>query len=388
MDRHDHEPEAPSGSDQLDRLRDAIDDVDRRLLDLLAERRDLVAAVARWKTEHGVPVYVPAREAALLEARRREAAARGVSPDLVEDLLRRIMRESYRAEGDHGYRCVLDDPRPVVVVGGHGAMGRLLGDLFARSGYPVRVLGEDDWDRADDLMAGAGLVLVSVPIDRTAAVIDRLRGRVPADAVLADVTSRKAEPVAAMLAAHAGPVVGLHPMFGPGTGSLAKQVVVRCAGRDGAAAAWLADQLRIWGATVVDVDPDEHDRAMALVQALRHFTTFVYGRHLQQEDADLAAMLAVSSPIYRLELAMTGRLFAQDPELYGDIIFGSDEGLALTERYGARFAEAVDMYRRGDRDQFRREFASVRDWFGPLAAAFLAESNALLAQADDRVDRS
>jgi chorismate mutase/prephenate dehydrogenase len=211
---------------------------------------------------------------------------------------------------------------------------------------------------------------------------------VPADALLADVTSRKAEPMAAMLAAHPGPVVGLHPMFGPTIGSLAKQVVVRCAGREDEAAAWLIDQLRIWGAAVVDADPEGHDRAMALVQALRHFTTFVYGRHLQQEDADLAAMLAVSSPIYRLELAMTGRLFAQDPELYADIIFGSTEGCALAERYGARFAEALDMYRRGDRDEFRREFASVRDWFGPLAGAFLAESNALLAQADDRVDRS
>jgi chorismate mutase/prephenate dehydrogenase len=33
-------------------------------------------------------------------------------------------------------------------------------------------------------------------------------------------------PLQAMLAAHQGPVLGLHPMFGPDSGSLAKQVVV------------------------------------------------------------------------------------------------------------------------------------------------------------------
>ena len=377
-------PDAPR---DLDQLRAAIDDVDRRFLDLLRERRDLVAEVARWKTTHGAPVYVPELEATLLRARRDEAIAAGVSPDLMEDLLRRIMRESYRAESDHGFRCVLDEPGPVVIVGGGGAMGKLLGGLFARSGYEVRVLETGDWDRAATILAGAALVLVSVPIAVTEGVVDRLQGLMPPGAVLADVTSRKAAPLAAMLRAHAGPVVGLHPMCGPTVPTLAKQVVVRCAGRDDDACTWVFDQFRLWGASIVEADAATHDHAMALVQALRHFATFVYGQHLQEEDADLNAMLEVSSPIYRLELAMTGRLFAQDPDLYTGIVFDSPEGLALAERFLDRFARAVDLYRRDDRAEFRRQFLAVRDWFGPLADTFLVESSALLAQADDRLDR-
>ena len=53
----------------------------------------------------------------------------------------------------------------------------------------------------------------------------------PADCILVDLASVKAEPLQAMLAAHKGPVLGLHPMFGPDSGSLAKQVVVYCDGR-------------------------------------------------------------------------------------------------------------------------------------------------------------
>jgi len=126
---------------------------------------------------------------------------------------------------------------------------------------------------------------------------------------------------------------------------------------------------------------------MALIQALRHFATFVYGVHLSEEDADLATMLDLSSPIYRLELAMTGRLFAQDPDLYTDIIFDSPEGLELAGRFSDRFAAAVDLYRRGDREAFRDQFLAVRRWLGPLADEFLVESSALLAQAGDRLDR-
>ena len=305
----------------------------------------------------------------------------------MEDLLRRIMRESYRAEGVAGYRCVLDAPRPVVIVGGGGAMGGLLGGLFTQSGFEVRILETGDWDRAETILSGAGLVLVSVPIDATVSVIESLRGLLPPDAVLADVTSRKVDALAAMLAVHPGPVVGLHPMCGPTVATLAKQVVVRCAGRDDAACGWVLDQLRIWGASVVDSGAESHDQAMALVQALRHFATFVYGVHLREENADLATMLDLSSPIYRLELAMTGRLFAQDPDLYTNIIFDSPAGLELAERFGDRFAAAVDLYRRGDRKAFREQFLAVRRWLGPLAEEFLAESSALLAQAGDRVDR-
>ena len=60
---------------------------------------------------------------------------------------------------------------------------------------------------------------------RAEAGIDR------ADAVLADVTSVKAGPVSAMLAAHPGPVLGLHPMFGPDVGSLSAQRIVSCPAR-------------------------------------------------------------------------------------------------------------------------------------------------------------
>lgn len=367
-------------------LRQLIDDVDRRFLALLAERRDLVAEVARYKTDHGTPVYVPEREAALLEARRAEARAAGLSPDLIEDLLRRIMRESYQAEGDHGYRCVLDDPVPVVIVGGRGAMGRLLDDLFTRSGYPVRILEADDWPDAPARLAGAGVVLVSVPIHTTIAVIEQLAPLLAPNVILADITSRKREVTAAMLAAHQGPVRALHPMFGPTVPSLAKQVVVDCGGRDLDASNWLLDQIRVWGAKVVPVDPDAHDRAMAVIQALRHFTTFCYGAHLAAEDVDLDTLLAISSPIYRLELAMTGRLFAQDETLYGDIIFGSQHGLELAERYLARLQDTVAVYRAGDREEFQRRFREIRQWFGPLADAFLAESSVLLAQARDRID--
>ena len=53
--------------DRLKPLRDAIDGVDRKLVELLHERARLAAAVGRVKEEHNAPVYRPEREAEVLQ---------------------------------------------------------------------------------------------------------------------------------------------------------------------------------------------------------------------------------------------------------------------------------------------------------------------------------
>ena len=374
-------------AEELNALRDKIDAVDKQLIDLLAARLALVGEVGEVKSRHGLPIYAPDREASMLARRRAEAEALGVPGDLIEDVLRRVMRESYILESasdkEHHFKCMKPELGKVVIIGGQGQLGRLFGNLFSLSGYRVETLGQADWPRADEILHGAGLVMVAVPIDVTCEVIDRL-GNLPENCLLVDVTSVKSEPLAHMLAVHQGPVLGLHPMFGPDVASLAKQVIVCCQGRDPAASQWLLDQMTIWGARLQQVEAKAHDEAMTLIQALRHFATFAYGWHLSREQANIDRLLALSSPIYRLELAMVGRLFAQDPHLYADIILSSPQNLAMIRRYYQNFGEALGLLERGDRDGFIEAFSQVSSFFGERADEFLRESRTLLAQANDR----
>ena len=336
---------------ELTALRDQIDEVDKALLNLLAKRLELVAEVGEVKSRFGLPIYVPEREASMLASRRAEAEALGVPPDLIEDVLRRVMRESYSSENDKGFKTLCPSLRPVVIVGGGGQMGRLFEKMLTLSGYQVRILEQHDWDRAADIVADAGMVIVSVPIHVTEQVIGKLPP-LPKDCILVDLASVKNGPLQAMLAAHDGPVLGLHPMFGPDSGSLAKQVVVWCDGRKPEAYQWFLEQIQVWGARLHRISAVEHDQNMAFIQALRHFATFAYGLHLAEENVQLEQLLALSSPIYRLELAMVGRLFAQDPQLYADIIMSSERNLALIKRYYKRFGEAIELLEQGDKQAF------------------------------------
>jgi chorismate mutase/prephenate dehydrogenase len=370
-------PESPLGE-----LRAQIDEVDEQLLDLLTRRLELVAEVGEVKGRHGLPIYAPEREASMIAAKRAMAQERGLSPDMVEDVLRRLMRESYTHERNMGFTRQAPDLGPVVIVGGGGRMGRLFGRMLTLSGYAVRVVEREDTpEQVAASVADAGMVLVSVPIHDTVAVIRGLPP-LPEDCLLVDLTSTKRAAMAAMLETHPGPVLGLHPMFGPDVDSFAKQVVAYVPGRFPERSGWLLEQIRLWGARMHAVEADEHDHAMGLIQALRHFSTFAYGWHLAHEDRDLDTLLALSSPIYRLELVMVGRLFAQDPELYYDIITGSSDAVELVERYHERYGEVIALLREGDREGFVRRFGEVGAWFGEHADRFLTESRVLLAHAD------
>lgn len=380
---------------KLSHLRNQLDSIDKEMLDLLARRFSLVSEVCEVKDLLGLPVYAPEREDAMFLSLRKEALEKGVPPDLIEDILRRVIRESYASKINASFKCFHQKLRTIVVVGGKGQLGRLFCRLFRSSGYQVEVLDRDDWGEtpendavsvAREKLQNAGLVLVVVPIHKTCDVI-RMLGVLPEDCILADLTSIKTKPLETMLACHKGPVVGLHPMFGPDISSIAKQVIVYCDGRSPEAYQWLLDQFRFWGMNVHPTSAMEHDKGMSFIQALRHFTSFVYGLHLAEENPDLTELTALSSPIYRLELAMVGRLFAQDAGLYGDIIMSSTQNIEMIKRFHARFGEAIQLLENDDKEGFVAAFKEVEEWFGDFAPRFMKESQNLLRQAQDTSQR-
>lgn len=266
------------------------------------------------------------------------------------------------------------EPKRVVIVGGGGMMGRFFGHRLGEAGHAALALEQDGWGQAPALLSGADLVLVAVPIDSTDEVIRRLGPLLPETAALADLTSIKAPYLDAMLRAHRGPVMGLHPMFGPGAESFLAQRVVACPGRGDEAFDWLLDLIEEDGGIVVRASAEEHDHLMTAIQAIRHFATFSLGVFLADEGFDPARTLAFSSPIYRLELDMVGRLFAQDPGLYVDIMLATEERRAAIARFAANATRLAGIVDRADRDGLIRRFAETSGRFGAETERALAES--------------
>jgi prephenate dehydrogenase len=260
-------------------------------------------------------------------------------------------------------------------------MTRLFGDL----GHRVLVADVDTEIGAAEAAAAADVVIVSVPIDATEAVIAAVGPHVREDALLMDVTSVKRAPVDAMLAATRASVVGTHPMFGASVHSLQGQRVVLCRGRGDAWADWLARTLTARGLVVTEATPEHHDRVMAVVQVLTHFQTQVLGLTLARAGLPLDETLRFTSPAYLLELYVAARHFAQSPALYGPLEMRNPELGAVTDAFRGAAAELAEVLRTGDQSAFEVMFAEVRAFFGDFTETALEQSSHLI---DRIVERS
>ena len=362
----------------LKALREALTGCDEQLVSLLSERMRLIHRVADFKAKAELPSFDREREGAHLDDLLARAAKVDLPADVVRDVFGTLFAASRAAQRQRLYAGA--ERFSIGILGGTAGMGAFLGRLFTAAGYEVETTGIDAGAPNVVVAARHDLVIVAVPIAVTVEVITEALPHVRAGACMVDVTSVKRAPMEAMIA-HAPEgvdVIGTHPMFGPQGADMDRQKVVLCAGRG---ETWLPRVRRLFeafGAEIVESTAEEHDAQMALIQVLIHEKTMVLGSVLERLKAGLERSLQFASPIYRAELAMVGRMFSQQAELYADILTSNPEGSRIShlfEQEAGHFARAVAMH---DRDTVVKRFREVAEYMKDFAAWAKKESDAIL----------
>jgi prephenate dehydrogenase len=218
----------------------------------------------------------------------------------------------------------------VGLIGGQGQMGRWFKRFFEGQGVRVLVADLDTPQTPQEVARLADVVIIAVPIPQVQQVVREVAGHLRPEAALMDLTSVKQGPMRAMLKHFPGEVVGTHPLFGPGEANMAGLTMVLCPGRGERWFTWLKTLLETAGARVKISTAAEHDRLMAVVQGLAHFTlialemairdlgvvsqdledfatpTFTtlhhLARHLLSQDATLYACIQLQNPANRMAL--------------------------------------------------------------------------------------
>ncbi len=234
-------------------------------------------------------------------------------------------------------------------------MGTFFRRIFEDEGWDVEVTGSRSRARNVEVAGRSEIVMVSVPIRVTAGVIGEIAPAMGPHQLLCDLTSLKIGPVTAMLGSRAD-VLGLHPMFGPSVSSLRGQTIVVTPARcRGGLCRELLDLFERRGARITCSTPEEHDRMMAVIQVMTHFATLSLAEGIRLLGTDLHRAFEFTSPVYRLELGLIGRLLGQDPELYCDMIRENPfSGDALE-----CFSRGVEMLRSSLAEREREAFIRI-----------------------------
>lgn len=370
--------------DLLKKQRLQIDEIDEKILDLLKERNKVSREVVKKKIESQLPIFVAKREYEKTRSFREKAEKRDLDPEWAEDFLRMIMSSSRASQSNQTFPRSTEEPKHILFIGGEGGMGKLYRSIAERSNYHTYSIDKGNWYELEEIAPQIDLAIVTVPINVTEKVIARLSPKLKANTILADFTSNKALPISAMLTHHSGPVLGLHPMHGPDVPNLSKQLMVVCPVRDAERSSWFVEQCKLWGMRIMEAEPEKHDHIMDMVQGLRHYVALLHGSFMKEFDLKPQDILDYSSPIYRAELMMTGRIFAQDAELYADIVFADKERRELLLKFFDHHQKLSGMVKQGNKKEFIQQFEEVTDFFGSFATQALKESGYLINRLADR----
>ncbi len=257
------------------------------------------------------------------------------------------------------------DEFTVGIIGGEGKMGSFFSPIFKKYAKKVLISSETSQMTNKKLVEASDIVIVTVPMDITPQVICEISPYLTENQLIVDLTSLKTRSCEEMLLSKAS-VIGMHPMFGPSVGGLEDQKVVLCPVRPGNYLKWLKDLLLAEGAKVIETDPETHDKMMALIQALTHFTSLLFVDCLSKQGIDFQAAKEYASPVFQMQLAIAGRILSQNADLYASIQMENHYFPEVLQDLDSSLEELQKIIAQGDRGAFKDRFHSLGKRLGKL----------------------
>lgn len=342
----------------LEQLRAELSEVDRQLLDLVARRNRLSLDIGRSKRTLGRGTRDFSREKVVLERARSQATELGLSGDLAEAIMVRLIEESLSVqEQDRVAKTGSGTGQKALVIGGSGKMGRWFVTFLSSQGYAVEVADPGmplrgiphhvDW-RAITL--DHDLIVVAAPLANTNEILHAMAAD-PPPGVIFDIGSLKSPLRSGLLALKAAgaKVASIHPMFGPGTSLLSGRHVLFV---DLGVAEATRTVRALFDATMAeqaDMSLDDHDRLIAFVLGLSHALNLAFNAALTASGEALPLLARISSTTFDAQLGVASKVASENPNLYFEIQALNDYGATSLDA----LAEAVDAIRGlvKDRDQ-------------------------------------
>jgi chorismate mutase/prephenate dehydrogenase len=344
----------------LDQLRLRLNDLDRRLLELVAERQAASREIASAKSSTGYATRDFAREREVLLRARANAAELGVSPDVGEALLKLLIRSSLTTQEQA--RVVAHSAgsgRRALVVGGAGKIGGWFSQFLASQGFGIDII--------DPTLPGAvaasldayrapldhDFTIVATPLGATNSILLQLAERRPTGVVF-DVGSLKSPLRTGLAALQAAKVrvTSVHPMFGPNTELLSGRHVIFIDLGDAEALAAAQGQFAPTMAELVVMRLEEHDHAIAYVLGLSHAVNIAFFTALAESGETAPRLVQLSSTTFDAQFDVASKVAEESPALYFEIQRLNDygaEALQALERAVATLRAAVNQ---GDAARF------------------------------------
>ncbi|MGI9291509.1 MAG: prephenate dehydrogenase/arogenate dehydrogenase family protein [Gammaproteobacteria bacterium] len=345
----------------LEDLRKRLNELDRELIELIAERQSVVEQVGALKRSEGQRTRDYQREKQVLDGARSSAEELGIAPDIAEEVMRLLIQTSLTRQENARVRAEgLGDGQKALVIGGGGKMGRWFAEFLDSQGFDITIADPhnsvdnfktvSDWQDADDEFV---MTVVAAPLKASAVILETM-AESGHQGLIFDIGSLKTPLIPALqkLAANGAQVTSIHPMFGPDAELLSdKHVLFLDAGCPEATVA----ARRLFDSTMAkqtEMELAEHDRLIAYVLGLSHALNIAFFGVLSESGESVPRLSEISSTTFDAQLEVASKVARENPQLYFEIQSLNQHGLEPLDALARAVGSISAAVKEGDEAAF------------------------------------
>ncbi|WP_414865703.1 prephenate dehydrogenase dimerization domain-containing protein [Pseudomonas sp. IT-P12] len=222
----------------------------------------------------------------------------------------------------------------ILILGGAGMVGSFIAKIFEKSGNALTVIDLvpprtsinhhvmnvlSIPDKEPELLETATIIVFALPEDVAISGLERLVGKAPSVRTIVNTCSVqttfqcRTEKLFPEVAS-----VGINPMFAP-TLDCTDRPVVLCERTESEVGNHFAALLQEHAMRVMRLLPNEHDRVMAVCQALPHAAILAFSFALERSGCNMDTVQALAPPPMKTMLSLAARVLQNAPAIYWDI---------------------------------------------------------------------
>ena len=305
--------------DNMEGLESEIRRIDDGIIELIGERLKISRNIGALKADEGRAVRDLDLEMATLERFRAMGDMVGMNRDAAESICHTLVGESIAVQSLVPVGAF--SKRKIVIIGGHGQMGKAISRLLKRSGHDIIVIdpaarNELTVEDASD----ADVVILSVPISSVSGILTELDEVCRHDALIFDISSLKSPFIDDIkeLASRRN-VCSVHPMFGPSVRSMHGRNLIICDCGSKKATDEAMELFSGHGADIKVMPVDDHDGYMSYVLGLSHIVNIAFFTVLERSGIPFKELCSASSTTFDKMTETFMSVALEDPHLYYEI---------------------------------------------------------------------
>ncbi|MDR0912407.1 MAG: prephenate dehydrogenase [Methanobrevibacter sp.] len=254
------------------------------------------------------------------------------------------------------------------ILGGTDGLGKTIAKFFKSNDFDITVTGRNiekgekvskelSVNFSNDnkkTVTHSDIVIIAVPIDNIENLVIEIAKSLKSDTIVIDVASVKEKIIKIMNKYLPENIeyIPSHPVFGPRTHSLEGQIIVLTPEKKGKNYKKVKEFLENQGSNIVESTAKEHDKMMAIVQVLTHFSYISTASAIAKLGVEIKDTRKFASPIYNLMVDIISRITSQNPILTYSIQKDNELGEKVRETFFESVKSLKEAITNSDEDKF------------------------------------